>query len=109
MREEDLNSNSREPKIVRKGKWLYGGTAYLPVQIFAIDYDYYYEIAKADDQLKEGEQPELNENGEQYMIGWYEGPFSTFGSREYGGLTLDEAITAAEDKVQQKIIWDDPS
>lgn len=40
----------------------------MPVQIFAINYDYYYEIGKADGFIEKGYKPELNEQGEQYIL-----------------------------------------
>src|SRR5687767_7313067 len=62
-------------RLVASGKWLYAGESFLPVQIFAVNYDESYEIAKADNQLEEGESPNLNKNGEQHVIAWYDGNF----------------------------------
>lgn len=93
-------------ELVLRGKWLYDNSVYQPVQIFVIDYDYYYEIAKADEQLEPGEEPELNEKGEMYMIKWNDKPdFNSYGTTEYGGFTLEEAKKKVEAKVSG-VEWD---
>jgi hypothetical protein len=93
-------------ELVLRGKWLYDNSVYQPVQIFVIDYDYYYEIAKADDQLEPGEEPYLNEKGEMYMIKWNDSPdFLSFGPVESGGLTLKEAKSKVEEKVSG-VVWE---
>jgi hypothetical protein len=94
-------------RLVASGKWLYDGVALKPVQIFAVNYDESYEIAKEDGQLEEGETADLNSVGEQYVITWYDGDFFGFGTRDYGGLSLREAIEYAEQQVGQKISWTD--
>jgi hypothetical protein len=92
--------------LVLQGKWLYDNSVYQPVQIFVIDYDYYYEMAKADEQLEPGEEPGLNEKGEMYMIKWDSNPdFLSSGTREYGGLTLEEAKKKIEKKVSG-VVWE---
>lgn len=86
--------------LVLRGQWLYDNSVHKTVQIFSIDYDYYFEIAKADGQLETAEQPILNEHGETYMIKWDDNAdFNSFGPRENGGLTLHEAKHIVEGKV----------
>jgi hypothetical protein len=93
-------------EVVLQGKWLYDNSVYMPVQIFVIDYDYYYELAKADEQLEPGEEPFLNERGEMYMIKWNGNPdFLSFGTTEGGGLSLEEAKEAVERKVNG-VVWE---
>ncbi|GJM60746.1 hypothetical protein [Persicobacter diffluens] len=94
-------------KEILSGSWLYDNLVKQTVQIFALNYDYYYEIAKADNQIEPNEKPELNENGESFMIKWGNGEFSVkdLCAKEYGGLDLDSAIEKAERKVQGKIDW----
>jgi len=46
--------------IVARGTWTYGGIAPMPVFIIETDYDFWFEIAKADGDLEPGEQPDLN-------------------------------------------------
>ena len=45
-------------KIVQTGSWLYDDTVEMPVDVVALDYDWWYELAKADGQLEESEVPE---------------------------------------------------
>ena len=96
----------RKQEQVLRGKWLYDNSVYKPVQVFVIDYDYYYEIAKADGQLETGEEPVLNEAGEMYMIKWNDDPdFLSFGPIENGGLSLEEAKEKVESKVFG-VVWE---
>jgi hypothetical protein len=92
---------------VMVGQWFYDNIIPKIVKIFALNYDYNYEIAKADDQLEELEKPELNENGEMFMIKWGNGSFSDkdLVTKEYGGLDLNSAINKAENIVHGKIEW----
>jgi hypothetical protein len=96
-------------KEVKTGKWVYDNEVTLIVKIFRLNYDYYYEIAKADDRLESNEEPNLNKNGESYMIKWGEGEFSDkdLVTRDWGGLTLESAIKKAESKIKTDIKWDD--
>jgi hypothetical protein len=56
-------------RIVDTGTWIYGGTAKMPVDVVALDYDFWYEIGKADDQLEPGEQPQpLGPDGVLYYV-----------------------------------------
>lgn len=93
-------------QLVLRGKWLYDNSVYQPVQIFVIDYDYYYELAKADGQLESGEEPELNEKGEMYLIKWGgSSDFHSYGTVEYGGFTLEEAKSKVDEKVSG-VLWE---
>lgn len=97
-------------RLIIRGQWLYDKTTPMPVQIFAINYDYYYEIAKADGSLEKEDKPELNELGEQYLIALHKNDFfSLNGSIRYGGISLEEAKQQAEKLVQQIIKWDAPN
>lgn len=42
---------------VASGSWLYDDSVRMPVWIVGLDYDYSYELGKADDRLDEGEAP----------------------------------------------------
>jgi hypothetical protein len=41
-----------EIKIVKKGTWLYDRSIEKPVDNIALEYDWWHELAKADDQLQ---------------------------------------------------------
>ena len=45
-------------RIVRSGTWMYDDCVAMPVDIIGLDYDWWYELGKADDQLEPGEEPE---------------------------------------------------
>lgn len=49
---------------VKSGTWLYDNSTQKVVQIFALNFDFYYELAKADSMLEGDETPVLNDNGE---------------------------------------------
>jgi hypothetical protein len=110
MEEQNIETEYRDGVYARRvlqGIWLYDQAAWRPVQLFAIKNDYGYEIAKGDGVLEEGEQPKLNESGEQYMIAWTDcGCFDTNMQLRFGGLTVKSAIETAEELVSQKIRWD---
>ncbi|SHM76140.1 hypothetical protein [Chitinophaga sp. CF418] len=92
---------------VLRGMSLYDQATLRPIQIFAIKYDYWYVITKTDGDLEEGEQPKLNENGEQYMIAWTDcGYFESYMQLRFGGLMVKSAIESAEELVGQKIRWE---
>jgi hypothetical protein len=98
-------------KEVKTGEWLYDNQTPMTVKIFVLNFDYNYEIAKADGQLDEGEKPELNEEGEIYMIKWGSGDFfdNDLVTKDWGGFDLNAAIKKAQTKVNSKINWKDNS
>ena len=103
----EFNSQSRA-RLVLKGQWLYDGITPMTVQVFAINYDYYYEMDKQEGCLEEGQEPELNQDGEMYMVIWHDDKYFSFaGSTDFGGLTLDEAKASAE-RVVKQIKWAEP-
>ena len=99
--EHDENFTAR---LILKGQWLYDNLAPMTVQVFAINYDYYYELDRGYNE--EDEISELNDNGEQYVVAWHgENFYSTNQNISFGGLTLNEAIQTAEKIISQKISW----
>ncbi|MGN6420771.1 MAG: hypothetical protein ACTHMC_24885 [Pseudobacter sp.] len=96
-------------RLIIRGQWIYGEITPMLVQIFAINYDYYYEINKADGFLDKEDKPKLNELGEQYFIAWHENDFFSWsGTIDYGGISLEEAKQGAQMLVQDRIKWDAP-
>ena len=55
-------------QVIERGEWLYDGMALMPATIVALDYDFWYEIGKADGRLEPGEVPELNPHGLLYYV-----------------------------------------
>jgi hypothetical protein len=87
------------------GKWLYDGVVPKPVRVFALNYDFYFDL---DEGHCEGQRPELNSQGEQYVVVWHDEPFfsaSDFPSN--GFMTVAEAKNYAK-SVVQKIEWQEP-
>ena len=102
-------NGKRQARLVLKGQWLYQNVIPMPVQIFAINYDYYYEMDLEEDCLQDGQEPELNQDGEIYMVAWHDDKYFSFAaSVGFGGLTLQEAKASAESVVSQ-IDWIQPA
>ena len=103
----EINGQVRA-RLVLKGQWLYDNVASMSVQIFAINYDYYCEMDKQYGCLEDFEEPELNADGESYMVAWHNEKFFSFvGTVNFGGLTLEEAKASAESVVKY-IEWTEP-
>ena len=98
-----------EINIVKKGTWLYDGQIEKPVDIIALEYDFWYEIAKADGMLEPDEQPgPFGSNGELYYVRFQralekEGPTWV---DSIGHPNIDEAIEIAKSKVTGEIRWE---
>jgi hypothetical protein len=91
--------------IVAEGSWLYDGICEKPVYIIEQNYDYWFEMEKADGEIESGEEPELNEDGLIYYV-----RFAPLGGRpwgvQYGGhKTIDEAKAYAVEKAAGPIKW----
>lgn len=92
-------------KEIKRGYWLYDGLIKKGVIINAINYDYWFEMEKANGFDMTDEEPELNENGEMYIIYWTDDLFKTIRSNTDGTLELQSTIDKAEAIVEQKINW----
>ena len=86
-------------KVVAEGVWIYGGTAEMPVAVISLEYDFWYEMAKADEQLEPDEEPTpLGPEGVLY--------YSCFTSVNSGGYpTIIQAKGDAQTRVQVPIAW----
>jgi hypothetical protein len=98
-------SKTEEKKILKKGRWKYDDLIDKGVIIVAINYDYWYELEKADGFDMTDEKPELNEMGEMYMIEWTDKDFEKQESFSVGTLELASTIEQAEIVVNRKIEW----
>ncbi len=95
-------------KIVCSGTWLYGGSVERPVDVVALSFDWWYELAKADGQLEEGEVPlALGPDGVLYYARFRcAGDLSSPTWVEtQGEATLQAAMDAAALKVVGGITW----
>lgn len=96
-------------QIQRRGRWLYGDTVFLPVDIVSLDFDFWYEIGKTDDRLEPGEEPgpfdehglmyyyRFRHAGEHTLPTWVDSP---------GRATIDESMHEAEDRAPTPIEWE---
>ena len=98
----------REPiqTIVATGHWLYAETLEKPVYVIEQNYDYWFEMEKADGELETGEKPELNEDGLIYYV-----RFTPLGGKPWsvesgGHKTLDAAKSCASEKANGPIKWE---
>ena len=97
-------------RIVRTGTWLYDGTAPRPVDIVALDYDWWYELEKADGTLGPAEQPlKPDAQGWIYYVRFRNAlersePTSV-DSPGHGSIA--QAIAEAESKLHEPIHWND--
>ena len=96
-------------RIVKTGKWLYGMSVYLPVDIVAINYDFWYQLDKADGQLELNDQPEpLNAEGVLYYVRFRKAlePLEPTWPDSSGYTDINEAMAYAQSKVPGSIHWD---
>lgn len=98
--------------VVAEGVWVYDESVPKLVDVIALDYDYWYEIALADDELEPGEQAgPFSADGTIYYV-----RFRMAGSTDeptwmdHGGFTtVDDAKRAAESVAPSPIAWLDPA
>ncbi len=94
-------------RIIKKGYWLYDGITKKGVLIKAINYDFWFETEMDEGLNIEGEDPNLNENGEMYMINWTDSTFENREGFKVGNIDLESTISLAESVINQKIDWVD--
>lgn len=94
--------------IVASGSWVYADTVERPVDIVGLDYDFWYELARADGQLEPGESPRSSdENGLLYYVRFRHAGEPVAGTwPDSGGHdTIDAAKHAAAGRVVGPISW----
>ena len=95
-------------KIVRHGTWLYDNAVSLPVDIVSLNYDFWYELGKADDQLEPGEAPQpMNELGVLYYYRFrHAGEMTTPTWADSAGFPeIEQAMLAAQERSPSEITW----
>lgn len=96
-------------EIVKSGRWRYAADVHLPVDIVSLPYDFWYELAKDDEQLEPDETPQaLTSEGVLFYVRFRragEGATPTWPDSA-GYPTLQEAMNAAERRVPAAIVWD---
>jgi hypothetical protein len=96
---------AQQQKEIQRGKWLYDGRILKGVRILAINYDYWYDVEESDGFDMSAEEPELNDQGEMYMIEWMNASFTKMESFSVGLLDLVETRELAQFIVKQSIYW----
>ncbi|GGF09810.1 hypothetical protein [Hymenobacter cavernae] len=94
-----------QEREVKRGFWHYDGLLRKGILIQAINYDYWYELEQEEGVDQTGETPQLNAQGEMYMLLWMDQTFTTRESFTVGGLDLAETLALAESIVRQPIEW----
>lgn len=95
-------------RIVRSGRWLYDGLVDKPVDIVALDFDFWFEIGRADDALEPGETPvPLGPDGCLYYVRFVRAGQTTTPTwvDGVGHLTIEEGMAAAQLNVPTAIRW----
>lgn len=94
-------------KIVCSGKWLYADHVPTGVHIVCQNYDFWYEMAKADNMLEQGEQPELNQEGLAFYFLFGQVPETRpFWVRSEGFPSIEKAKEQAQAQVPSVIEWE---
>lgn len=89
-------------RIVKSGRWLYDDSVYSPVDIVALDFDYWYEVARQEGMLEEGELPESSDrDGFLYYVRFREAGKTASPTIVDSGAcrTVEEAMSAAESRL----------
>jgi hypothetical protein len=94
-------------RVVRSGAWLYDGAVARPVHIVELNYDFWYEIAKADGLLESGEKPHLNLQGLQYYVCFKDIPADPpIWVDSIGHDSAELASSHAQSRVPSRISWE---
>lgn len=94
--------------IVRSGSWIYAGEVAKPVDVVGLPYDFWYELARVDEQLEPGEMPlPLSDEGLLYYVRFrHAGETSEPTWPDSVGYdTITAATHSAETQVPSRITW----
>lgn len=95
-------------QIVKSGVWRYDGSVDESVDIVALDFDFWHEIAKADGTLEEGEEPQhLSVEGQLYYVRFvHAGELAEpTWVDSVGHQSIADALVCAEGRVPEPIRW----
>jgi len=96
---------TQQKREIQRGNWLYDGQILKGIIIQAINYDYWYDLEESDGFDMSDEEPELNEQGEMYMIDWMNASFTKQESFSVGLLDLIATVELAQSIVKQPVEW----
>jgi hypothetical protein len=107
MNKEHIDIDGKHvARLIVRGQWLYDGIVSKPVRIFSINYDFYYNLDEGYNE--EGQEPELNIQGEQYVIVWHNEPFFSASEFPSNGFMNVAAAKEYAENVVQSIEWEEP-
>jgi len=95
-------------RIVARGTWLYGGSVETPVDVVSLDYDWGFEVDRADGRLEDGQVPDqLGPDGVLYYARFQHAldPSEPTWPDTTGCKTIGEAKLLAERKAAGGIHW----
>ena len=104
---------SQNGQVVLAGEWLYDGLVPMPVYVVRFDFDYLFEWAKSDafeafgdeTALEPDERPELDAEGFRFDLSFREHAGGRHRPDARGGLTIEEAKSAAETMLPAPVTW----
>ena len=89
---------------VLEASWLYDNIKPMTVQIYKLNYDFYYEMNEGHNDQ---EKPNLNESGEQFIVFNNSPEFKDItGFPFHTSLDLLEAKNYVEKTINQKLNWE---
>ncbi|MFI6101175.1 hypothetical protein ACIA8G_37000 [Lentzea sp. NPDC051213] len=92
--------------VVARGTWLYAHTRPMPVAIVRLDYDYWYEFAKAANDLEIGDVPRVDAEGHAYYVSYSNvRDGDTFRPDSVTHLSHGDARADAEARAPSLITW----
>jgi hypothetical protein len=92
-------------EVVQSGTWTYGEDTAMPVHVVRADFDFWYEVAAAEDQLEPGETPALNDDGLAYYVLFREVDPDRFWPDDGPAPSAAAARRVAEQRVPSAIRW----
>ena len=92
-------------EIVASGQWMYDGAVAKPVHVVEQDYDFWFEVARADGRLEPGEAPELNDDGRAFYVLFADPSERPWGVESIGFTTAGAAKRWAESRLSSPVSW----
>ena len=86
--------------VLIKGIWNYAEDVNKPIEVIKQNWDFYYEDGYED------EPPDLNDNGEAYYVIFGEYSDIRYANRSRTCLSIEEALSLAKEKTNDKITWE---
>jgi hypothetical protein len=95
-------------RVVKRGDWQYAPGVLMAVDIIAFPFDFWYEMAREEEQLEPGEVAgPLGEQGQLYYVRFARAGElgDTTWVDSHGHATIEEAMKDAQARVAGDITW----